>query len=279
MPRKNSTTWSPNNPITAVRLEDFNEDIDDIYLTWSDNFKVYRLTWDPALQVRIGAGTYRVGWIEWQYAGGTITVGASVTTYIMINSAWVIQTSTSAWDGQYARLAVVVSGASTITSITDWRNKIIGGDFWGNPTWVILMWTTGTAPTWYLLCDWSAISRTTYAGLFWVIWTTYWTGDGSTTFNLPNLKGRVPVGFDVGQTEFDTLWEKWGAKTHTLWITEIPSHSHSINTRVSSAWIDWFVWDGSYTDYSHTASTNTAWGGLAHNNLQPYLTLNFIIKT
>lgn len=128
MPRKNSTAWVPNAPITAVRLEDFNEDLDDAYATGSDHLKVYRLAADPALQVTIGPWTYRVGAVEGQYAGWTLTVGASVTTYIMINSAGAIQTSTSAWNGQYTRLAVVVSGVSTITSITDWRNKVVGGE-------------------------------------------------------------------------------------------------------------------------------------------------------
>ncbi len=69
MPRKNSTAWVPNAPITAVRLEDFNEDLDDAYATGSDHLKVYRLAADPALQVTIGAGTYRVGSVEGQYAG------------------------------------------------------------------------------------------------------------------------------------------------------------------------------------------------------------------
>lgn len=69
MPRKNSTAWVPNAPITAVRLEDFNEDLDDAYATGSDHLKVYRLAAHPALQVTIGAGTYRVGAVEGQYAG------------------------------------------------------------------------------------------------------------------------------------------------------------------------------------------------------------------
>jgi microcystin-dependent protein len=51
-----------------------------------------------------------------------------------------------------------------------------------------------TAPTGYLLCDGTAVSRTTYAGLFAVTSTTYGVGDGSTTFNVPDLRGRVPVG-------------------------------------------------------------------------------------
>ncbi len=98
MPRQNSTSWVPNDPITAARLEDFNQDIDDLYANGSDHLKVYHLATQPALQVTIGPGAYRVGSSEGQYAGGTLTVSSSVTTYIMINSAGVIQTSTSGWN-------------------------------------------------------------------------------------------------------------------------------------------------------------------------------------
>jgi len=97
------------------------------------------------------------------------------------------------------------------------------------PTGSISMWSTATAPTDWLLCDGSAVSRTTYATLFGVISTTYGTGDGSTTFNLPNLKGRIPVGRDSAQTEFDVLGETGGAKTHTLVTAEMPSHTHTQN--------------------------------------------------
>lgn len=60
MPRKNSTAWAPGNPVLATRLEAINTDIDDLYATGSDHLKVYRLAADPALQVTIGSGTYRV---------------------------------------------------------------------------------------------------------------------------------------------------------------------------------------------------------------------------
>ena len=82
-------------------------------------------------------------------------------------------------------------------------------------TGAIVMWPTATVPTGYLLCDGQAVSRSTYADLFAVIGTSFGAGDGSTTFNVPNLKGRQVVGRDAAQAEFDTLGETGGAKTHT----------------------------------------------------------------
>jgi|FLYL01.1.fsa_nt_gi microcystin-dependent protein len=182
------------------------------------------------------------------------------------------------------------------------------------------------ARTDYLLCDGSEYSRTEFADLFAVIGTTYGAGDGSTTFNVPNLQGRVPVGRDVSQTEFDTLGEMGGAKTHTLSTDELPSHSHSINHDHAS------FSSGSVAAHSHTVrfggadnnilvrwapsteglqaagtgnratfsnataeaagghshtinvpaysgSSGAVGSGSAHNNLQPYIVMNYLIKT
>lgn len=84
-------------------------------------------------------------------------------------------------------------------------------------------------PGGWLLCDGAAISRSAYSALFAVIGVAHGVGDGSTTFNLPNIKGRVVVGRDSGQTEFDVLGEVGGSKTHTLVVGEIPSHGHTQN--------------------------------------------------
>ncbi len=96
----------------------------------------------------------------------------------------------------------------------------------GAPAGAMMMWPAAAPPTGYLLCDGAAVSRSTYAALFGVIGTSYGAGDSSTTFNLPNLKGRFPVGLDAGQTEFDALGETGGAKTVTLDVTMIPAHTH-----------------------------------------------------
>lgn len=154
----------------------------------------------------------------------------------------------------------------------------VGGNT--NPTGTIFAWSTDTAPDGYLLCDGSAVSRTTYSNLFDVIGTTYGSGDGSTTFNVPDLRGRVAVGKST-DSEFNALGKTGGEKAHQLTIAELASHAH---------------YQGRYGGGSSTApSVNTAndlttnWNpdtvgqsvgsDTAHNNLQPYITLNYIIKT
>ena len=71
------------------------------------------------------------------------------------------------------------------------------------PTGAINAYSGSIAPTGWLLCDGAAVSRATYSDLFALIGTTYGAGNGTSTFNLPNLKGRVIVGLDSSQTEFD----------------------------------------------------------------------------
>ncbi|WNM27559.1 tail fiber protein [Demequina capsici] len=98
------------------------------------------------------------------------------------------------------------------------------------PSGVIAMTASAAAPSGWMLCQGQAVSRATYADLFTAIGTTYGAGDGSTTFNLPNLKGRVPVGADSSDTTFDALGETGGEKSHTLTATEMPSHTHVQNS-------------------------------------------------
>lgn len=148
------------------------------------------------------------------------------------------------------------------------------------PIGAITSYAGSIAPTNWLICDGSAISRTTYADLFDAIGTTYGVGDGSTTFNLPNLKGRVITGLDSSQTEFDTLGETGGEKAHTLTIAEMPSHKHNMRVKQNaSGFSDGYPAGGNTYEYSNNEYPiqNTG-GGQPHNNLQPYITLNYIIK-
>lgn len=143
----------------------------------------------------------------------------------------------------------------------------------------------GVAPAGWLICDGSAVSRSTYAALFTAVGTSFGAGDGSTTFNLPDLRGRFPLGKDnlggtsanrVTATQADNLGQGTGAETHTLTIAEMPAHTHTYTELASS---------GASRNYSGssgstpTSNTGSAGGGGAHNNMPPYITLNYIIKT
>jgi len=77
------------------------------------------------------------------------------------------------------------------------------------PTGSLFPYAGASSPTGYLLCDGSAVSRTTYSALFTAIGTAYGTGDGTTTFNLPDLRGRVPTGKGT-HADVDTLGESDG---------------------------------------------------------------------
>lgn len=91
---------------------------------------------------------------------------------------------------------------------------------------IIKMFAGSTAPTGYLLCDGSAVSRVTYANLFAAIGTIYGPGDGSTTFNLPDLSGRVAI----GTSSTYTLGSTGGEESHVLLDTEMPEHVHEVPT-------------------------------------------------
>lgn len=96
------------------------------------------------------------------------------------------------------------------------------------PSGMIAPYAGTSAPNGWLLCNGAAISRTTYADLFNVVGTTYGVGDNSTTFNLPDLSGRVPVGLS-GDAEFVSLGTTGGSKTVTLTSAQsgIAAHSHT----------------------------------------------------
>lgn len=215
-------------------------------------------------------------------------------------------------------------------------------------------------PTGWLACDGAAVSRTVYASLFAAIGVAYGAGDGTTTFNVPNLKGKVIVGVDAAQTEFNARGVTGGAKTVTLSVTEMPAHAHGTSSTVDTnhahnvyarnqdtGWMNqnWSHWHGArvgnggwigntghghynhggyaseapepgnfpfgavpvnvdstdtnhYHNFNHDhPSTNyqseSPWagnwththtipsqgGGGAHQNLQPYLAMNYLIKT
>lgn len=147
----------------------------------------------------------------------------------------------------------------------------------------IIAFDSDTIPNGWLLCDGRAVSRTKYAELFKAIGTKHGSGDGSTTFNLPNPKGRTLVGKDSTDTDFNTLGKTGGEKTHTLTRGEMPKHDHdvigSVGTISGGERYYTMPQNGISDIQSGTIGTSTEnGGGKPHNNLQPYLVTNFIIK-
>ena len=114
----------------------------------------------------------------------------------------------------------------------------------------IVAYTLATVPEGFLLCDGSAISRDDYSDLFDVIGTTYGSGDGSTTFNIPNLTGRVTLGISSGYA----IGSNAGAETITLTETQIAAHNHSVGA------------------HGHANSVTATTPSLAHTITQPVAT-------
>jgi microcystin-dependent protein len=141
----------------------------------------------------------------------------------------------------------------------------------------IKIWSTSNVPVGYLLCNGQEVSRVDYQALFDMIGTTYGAGDG-TTFNLPDLRDRSPMGVNtiVGLGDFE------GERTHTLDIAEIPQHAHgqTINgIAANSAGTSGggFKYGAANSNNTSPAATLSAGSGDPHNNLHPVIGLNFII--
>lgn len=197
---------------------------------------------------------------------------------------------------QYATDVEIMDGTATDKSITPKALRDAGG---GDPPGVIHAYAGATAPSGFLLCQGQAVLRATYQRLFNVISTQYGAGNGTTTFNLPNLRGKVIVGVNTLETEFNVLGEIGGEKTVALTINQMPSHNHGGATNSAFGYNDTNVyasggstnfvahsWNGALVGsdgtfqarFNHVHGITAQGGSQAHNNLQPYMALNYIIK-
>ena len=146
----------------------------------------------------------------------------------------------------------------------------------------IRIWAGATAPDGWLLCEGQAVTSANPGLRRLLLDSGSPYGVSGSDPLAPNLKGRVPVGRDAAQTEFDALGETGGAKTHTLTTAEMPAHTHE-QVMTTQNFVGGVYGPARGEDEAgptasghQTASTG---GGGAHNNLQPYLAINFIIKT
>ena len=141
------------------------------------------------------------------------------------------------------------------------------------PTGVIVPFGSTTVPFGWLLCDGSAVSRTTYAGLFAVIGTTFGAGDGSTTFNLPSLTGRYVKGGSPGTSA--------GSNTTTIGLSNLPAQRFVLAANGARASTSLPGGGGNATQAVSiddiTASTEG--GGAAMTTEPAHVTAYYIIRT
>lgn len=230
------------------------------------------------------------------YASGTLASRPSAASvvngyvYVCTDAPAVFVTNAGAW-----QFLPINAGAPPVGTVQQFAGATVAADADGVTRWRI--------------CDGSAISRTTYATLFAAIGTTWGIGDGSTTFNIPDLRGRVPVGAGTGAgLTSRTLASEGGEESHVLSVAELASHAHGVNDPGHSHLlqgnvpISQDVWVGidatggtslavpitNSASEVHNSDQTTSGGtgisvassgsGTAHNNMQPFAALNHIIK-
>ena len=180
--------------------------------------------------------------------------------------------------------------------------------FGSTPVGAVIGWFSDTIPAGWLLLDGSAVSREKYPRLYEVLTGEEAASGGEdATFQLPDLRSRIPVGKNGSDTAFDTLGKTGGEKTHTLTTAELPSHSHPVSGTAASGGAHTHILGGIATRkagtwngcVASTGCTDTTWNsvrsggahshsvsgtaaavgsGSGHNNLQPYIVMNYIIK-
>lgn len=282
--------------------------------------------------------TYTYNSNSWKW-NGTAWVGISnVVAPLLVSNGGTGLTSFAAGDIIYAESSASLTKLSPTTSNYALQTNGAGtAPSFANvlpQVGTVIMHAGNTAPDGWLLCDGSAVSRTTYSALFAVVSTTFGVGDNSTTFNLPNQSGRTVLGVGTGAgLTARALAATVGAETVAITTSEMASHSHSASdsghthaaansannsvahthgaytdgTQLGRGQYGFSAIGGGYkgslivkgsspicgsgsvtADHTHSFTTNSGTAsitianngsGSGHNNMQPSLVVNFIIKT
>lgn len=200
------------------------------------------------------------------------------------------QTTRVAFLGEIGEVAITRStetvwvGAQVLVQVQGSDRWIIGLSGATIPAGMVAYFGSTTPPPGWLTCVGQSLNRATYWRLFSAIGTTYGAND-SASFNAPNLMGRIPVGLYVGNPGTDTMGKMGGDFTHTLTVNEMPSHAHTFPLGVQS-----WPYASSHTEHAaadwgtakaprvYNTAMDSAGGSQPHNNMQPYVIMQAIIK-
>lgn len=220
--------------------------------------------------------------------------------YFDLNEMKMYRYNGSTWE-QKLRIFISSVTSSTDTATTNIYSLRSKADNSNIPVGTGQEYYGDIAPYGYLLCDGSAISRVAYGDLFAVLGTKFGAGDGSTTFNLPDRRSRVGVGYNSSDTSFAAIGKTGGEKTHVLTVAEMPSHNHTgwTDSQGNHAHIVNCVRDeqsdgpnaaggggpltaqpstGAAGTHGHNIGIGATGGNAAHNNMPPFIVVNYIIK-
>ena len=187
-----------------------------------------------------------------------------------IDTIWMWDSDSSAWKNTHQQ-----------TDLSNYYTKTQADTKFLQPTGTIVIYAGATAPAGWLVCNGANISRTTYAALFGILGTTYGAGDGSTTFAVPDMRGRVSVG--IGASGVSVRGQVVGSQTQSLTAENNGPHSHVKATGYGIPGNDYSdprYW-GKVTSGTETGDvmTSSSGNGTPFSIMQPSLGVNYIIKT
>ena len=200
-------------------------------------------------------------------AGNLILKNSNGTTTLTISGSTGQISNSSDYDSSIGGVTLGPNGA-----ISGYGAVPIGSvTMYAGPSNII----AAAPPVNWLFCQGQAVSRTTYSQLWAKLSNTFGNGNGSTTFNLPDLRNRFPIGVGAGRP-MNTLS---GEETHILTINEMPAHTHTYQfpgIAPTSGLVG--PAPGTFTNNGAPQQTTSTGGGLAHNNMPPYIAIEFIIR-
>jgi microcystin-dependent protein len=226
--------------------------------------------------------------------------GEILTVTAVSGATFTVSRATEVCAGVQA--AAAHSAGATVEHVLTAASVVLAGASF--PSGMLMPYAASGTPSGWLTCDGSAVSRSTYSALFTAIGTTWGAGNGSTTFNVPDLQDRVVIGTSPGSLSGNrptarTLAQTGGEETHVLSVAELPAHNHGINDpghfHLSPDSSYFLTANGSSVssgsgpggDAGNTCTstattgitTNNAGSGTAHNTMQPFAVVQWLIKT